>query len=376
MSTNVDGDETKSGERFAHRFETEQAGLEKLIEQVTDKSTVVNERGNMINACFMGIARLSDDVRDASGYTTAYDQRSYSQAINSLRQRLEAASRSQAPKSKFTFKNRPAKASSVTVVNRKLTDAESSTSPSDIQPSSLDHSSTLLSKRVTSLPPSAGSVSPNSLSSDPASSKAPLSSLSIESKSEVHIMPPPSSIGPSSPVSLTNIDHSIIDLSHLNYPSALLTMVNINRSLIICNIVDSAAHITNATHSVIVISSLQVRMHGCSDCIVYLRCRSKPLFENCTNLKLAPLPAVLDRSPPSIPNYWDHPNDISWLHPGPSPNWSVLAPNDRVPDHDWHAMHYELTTHIVDSASCGGDTERERARGLQRQMLLRAGVPL
>lgn len=33
----------------------------------------------MINECFMGIARLSDEVRDALGYTTAYEQRFYSQ---------------------------------------------------------------------------------------------------------------------------------------------------------------------------------------------------------------------------------------------------------------------------------------------------------
>lgn len=54
-------------------------GLENLIDRVKDDSTIVNERGSMINECFMGIARLSDEVRDASGYTTAYEQRFYSQ---------------------------------------------------------------------------------------------------------------------------------------------------------------------------------------------------------------------------------------------------------------------------------------------------------
>lgn len=79
MSTNQDGDETKSGERFAHRFETQKAGIEKLIDQVKDNTSIVTERGNVINQCFMGIARLSDDVGDASRYTTAYEQRLYSQ---------------------------------------------------------------------------------------------------------------------------------------------------------------------------------------------------------------------------------------------------------------------------------------------------------
>lgn len=185
----------------------------------------------------------------------------------------------------------------MTVANRKVVDAEPSTSPSNFHPSSPNHSSTLLSTPITSPPPSASSDSSNNLSSDPTSSGARLSSLILSSKSEVHIMPPPSSIGPSSAGAFTNIDRSVIDLSDLSHPSASLTLVNINQSLIICSIVDSSAHITNANQSVIVISSLQVRMHNCSDCIIYLRCRSKPLFENCTNVKLAPLPAILVSSP-------------------------------------------------------------------------------
>lgn len=58
-------------------------GLEKLIDQVKDNGTIVNERGNVINECFIGIARLSDEVRDASGYTTAYEQRFFSQVVES-----------------------------------------------------------------------------------------------------------------------------------------------------------------------------------------------------------------------------------------------------------------------------------------------------
>ncbi|MCJ1269701.1 hypothetical protein MMC22_009593 [Lobaria immixta] len=381
MSTNQDGDETKSGERFAHRFETEKAGIEKLIDQVKDNTSIVTERGNVINQCFMGIARLSDDVGDASRYTTAYEQRLYSQAINSLRQKLEAASRSQAPRQKFTFKNRPSKASSVTAANRTLVtssspqgheSAQSSTGPADFNPLPLKHSSTFSSGPLTLPPPSVGSASSTNLSShpaDPASSATPASSLIISYKTEVHIIPPPSSIGPSSPVSIEEIDRSVIDLSGLIHPCASLTMVNISRSVIICGIVDSAALITNVRNSVLVISSLQVRMHKCSDCIVYLRCHSKPLFEGCTNMKLAPLPAVME--PPTqsaFPNQWDHPDDFSWLHPGPSPNWSVLAPRDRIPDPEWRTM---ASRYAAEAVPVDNDDDDESTT---ERILHRAGV--
>ena len=42
-------------------------------------STVGGERIDAIDHCLAGIARLQKEVQDASSYTTAYDQRIYSE---------------------------------------------------------------------------------------------------------------------------------------------------------------------------------------------------------------------------------------------------------------------------------------------------------
>ena len=43
---------------------------------------------------------------------------------------------------------------------------------------------------------------------------------------------------------------------------------------------------------VLVVSGRQVRLHDCKNSTVYLRCNSRPIIEDCTGIKFAPLPAV------------------------------------------------------------------------------------
>ena len=73
-------------------------------------------------------------------------------------------------------------------------------------------------------------------------------------------------------------------------PFAGLTIKNVKESLLICGTVNGAAHITGLERSVIVVASRQVRMHECIDVVVYLRCSSRPIIEDCRGIKFAPLP--------------------------------------------------------------------------------------
>jgi hypothetical protein len=47
-------------------------------------STSSGERNEAIDNCLADIDRLSHDVKDASSYLPAYDQRTYSEVLNSI----------------------------------------------------------------------------------------------------------------------------------------------------------------------------------------------------------------------------------------------------------------------------------------------------
>lgn len=73
-------------------------------------------------------------------------------------------------------------------------------------------------------------------------------------------------------------------------PFAGLAMKNIKRSLIIAGHVDGAAHITGVEDSILVVASRQVRMHDCKNVDIYLHCSSRPIIEDCSNVRFSPIP--------------------------------------------------------------------------------------
>src|SRR5215469_4929445 len=65
--------------------------------------TFGGERNDAIDHCLASIARLSAEVKDASSYVPAYDQRTYAEAIKALSEKLQNTRASFAPKTKFAF---------------------------------------------------------------------------------------------------------------------------------------------------------------------------------------------------------------------------------------------------------------------------------
>ncbi len=49
------------------------------MDRLADKALAGGERTDATDHCLAGIARLSTEVKDASVYITAYDQRTYSE---------------------------------------------------------------------------------------------------------------------------------------------------------------------------------------------------------------------------------------------------------------------------------------------------------
>ena len=115
----------------------------------------------------------------------------------------------------------------------------------------------------------------------------------ISNETSKHVILPTSSSHAASPCSLTRIQKSVIDMSvptSNGAPFAGLTITNIKSSLLLCGRVDGPTHTTNVLDSVMVVKCRQFRMHQCRNVDVYLTCSSRPIIEDCSSVRFAPLP--------------------------------------------------------------------------------------
>ena len=55
------------------------AALQEQMDRLADTSLIGGERTDATDHCLAGIARLSNDVKDAASYTPTYDQRIYAE---------------------------------------------------------------------------------------------------------------------------------------------------------------------------------------------------------------------------------------------------------------------------------------------------------
>jgi hypothetical protein len=119
------------------------------------------------------------------------------------------------------------------------------------------------------------------------------SNVNISGHVGLHIILPSSASHATASGSLTSLKRCIVDMSvptANGAPFAGLALKNIRQSLIIAGNVAGAAHITNVEDSIIVVDSRQVRMHDCKNVDVYLHCSSRPIIEDCSNIRFSPIP--------------------------------------------------------------------------------------
>ncbi|KAL1800210.1 hypothetical protein ACET3X_000552 [Alternaria dauci] len=305
--------ESNLKETFYRQFHQDVATLQKQIEGLSSLSTSGGERNQAIDDCLAGIDRLSHDVQDASSLLPAYDQRTYSEAIKKLSEKLSSVRNSFDPPKKFNFKN---KRKDMTKPQAKPETSNTSTS----QPSSLPEQ-----------PPP-----PQQKHQETAQTDAWTSALS--NKSHAHTTLTQTPYTTSSPT-VSHITHCVVDLSaptKANAPFAALYLRSITSSLIITGQVAGAIHITDVSNSVIVTACRQFRIHGSKDVDVYLHSASRPIFEDCEGLRFAPLPDCYKT--PEIEqsaNRWDQIDDFKWLKAEPSPHFNILPASERVSEDVW-----------------------------------------
>lgn len=197
-----------------------------------------------------------------------------------MRDKLQEARTASAPKRKFAFKKIIPPKDSTTPASDGLKEA----SLQGQQAPSYVSSSTSSTQAATV---------PNTKPQAPESSSS--TAVTVSSLSHDHYILPKSSLQPASSASITDCQHSVIDLSittTLAQSFATMTIKSITESLLLCGGVSGAVHIMGVERSTLVIYSRQVRMHECKDCVVYLRCTSRPIIEDCKGICFAPLRSV------------------------------------------------------------------------------------
>lgn len=120
------------------------------------------------------------------------------------------------------------------------------------------------------------------------------SNIDISGHTGLHIILPSTASRATSSGSVTKLSRCVVDMSiptASGAPFAALAIKNIKSSLIIVGNVAGAAHITDVKDSVLVVASRQVRMHDCKNVDIYLHCASRPIIEDCSNVRFSPLPA-------------------------------------------------------------------------------------
>jgi hypothetical protein len=117
--------------------------------------------------------------------------------------------------------------------------------------------------------------------------------VTISKHKGLHIILPTAASHATSSGTVSNLQHCVVDLSSpttAGAPFDVLYLRNIKDTLIICGQVAGAIHITDVENSVLVTACRQFRMHCSKSVDIYLYSTSRPIFEDCQDLRFAPLP--------------------------------------------------------------------------------------
>ncbi|KAM0561761.1 hypothetical protein ACHAPJ_002930 [Fusarium lateritium] len=335
-------------QRFYNHFTESVTALQDLVDELPSVSSVGGERQEAIDHILASIAKLQNEVSDASDYTPSYDRKQYSETIKTLQDKLSETLTKITPKSKFQFR-------------RTKTDHIDMGAPENdprLNPGSLSRAkvativssipSTNTEDTLSELPPKETYKNYNEEMARPSASSLRKPSFSaaknigISNQSGLHIILPASASRATSSGSLTDLNSCIIDMS---IPTAAgtafpgLAIKNVTKSLIIGGRVNGPVHITGVSDSTIVVVARQVRIHECSNVNIYLHCGSHPIIEDCSGMRFAPLPAVYTtEADEPTENQWDQVDDFKWLKAGHSPNWTTLSENEMLSDEVWREV--------------------------------------
>ncbi|ROT35810.1 tubulin binding cofactor C [Sodiomyces alkalinus F11] len=336
-------------EKFYRHFQEEFASIRNRIEDLPSVAVIGGERQDALDAILGSISNLSNEVSDASDYVPAYDQRTYSEAIKLLTEKLNQTTAKLAPRSRFQFKSRSAAAGSDQALGRAADPRLLTTAGRvDATPASPDEtadpSSRVEAEDAVSDLPSIKAKDYNKEMAQPSTSRVRMPSFStakeivIFGQTGLHIILPSTASRATSAGRLTDINDCVVDMSMVtasSAPFASLMLNNIRNSLVLAGHVDGPVHITGVSDSIVVVAARQVRIHECKNVDLYLDCSSHPIIEDCSGMRFAPLPPSFENPDDPSKNQWDQVQDFKWLKSEKSPNWSILPEGERIAEDIW-----------------------------------------
>ncbi|KAL2827093.1 tubulin binding cofactor C-domain-containing protein [Aspergillus pseudoustus] len=373
-------------ERFFRYFQHEITALQGQMDKLADTSLVGGERTDATDHCLAGIARLSNEVKDAASYIPTYDQRIYAEAIKALQDKLAETRATVEPRPKFSFKNKKSSpgnllslpdAAEMMVQGQHGIGGYPSPGVSSVGSSAAatpNYANTPLNEpdkqlyllRPGTIPSSVPEVTVDNISEglkkeqrNPHFEAAHVNAVTVNDHEGLHIMLPSSGSTAAVPASVTAMDRCVVDMSiptANGVPYANLMVKTVSDSLLLCGQIDGPAHLTNVHNSIIVVNCRQFRMHDCTNVDVYLSSSSNPIIEDCTDIRFGRIPkgyTTLDHDRLDTDDRWSLVEDFKWIKPEPSPNWSLLGQDDGVPQEVW--------TEIVPGGPCWSSDEILRA---------------
>jgi hypothetical protein len=94
--------------------------------------------------------------------------------------------------------------------------------------------------------------------------------------------------------------------------------------LVLGHAVDGPVHLTDVKDSTLVFGCRQFRMHDARNVDVYLHCRSRPIIEDCEEIRFHRYGAQDDDG-----NRWRQVDDFRWLRAERSPNWTAVEEEEE-----------------------------------------------
>ncbi|XP_058731509.1 tubulin-folding cofactor C [Vicia villosa] len=286
---------TDSTSSFLSRFSQLKSSIESHLAESQSISSDPSQLKPHFDKISESISDLEKLVAESSYFLPSYDVRSSLKAVSDLKRSLDSLSSELIPKKKFSFKNK----------------AKTSKKDQD--------------SVVTESKPVRDSVQPSYVARDSPGFRNKTGEVLVGEFKD-------SEIG----------EFTISDLD-----SCEVRIIGCIRALFIHRLKNCRVYVGPVTGSILIeeaegcvfaIASHQIRIHGARRSDFYLRVRSRPIVEDCNDVRFAPYclsyggieedlrGADLDAETGN----WANVDDFRWLRAVQSPNWSILPENERV----------------------------------------------
>ncbi|KAJ6463918.1 tubulin binding cofactor C-domain-containing protein [Mycena sanguinolenta] len=279
---------------FSTQFQASRTELESRVDLA--KSTKVT--ADVLQILSLDLAKLTKTLSDATGSLPGYDQRQYELQLKGLQKSLDDL-RTLIPKSKFAFKRKAPVPSS-----------EASSSPVPPVVVEISSESQPVSAPTTNLALSSHSNQYLTIASIPYTAQTPDLSISDLDRCVVNLLP-----------DAQDTDSSLkISALHIR---------NLTDTVLILPAIQGSVLLHDLRRCVVVVGCHQFRMHTSTHVDVYLSISSTPIIEHCSQIRFAPYPTALRISEDISPHVLSI-QDFSHIKSTPSPNWSMLAPENQI----------------------------------------------